>query len=94
MPGLPLAAGEEIDRGPAASPYIHTRPHPVLAAVGSQACWDLSTYQAFSVCNIFMDVGDPRFSVGEASRQLLTLVFCHLGTFSVFGLPSWLPQHF
>lgn len=96
MPGLPLAAGEGTGRGPAASAHIGISPYPMLAAVGSRTCWDHSADQTFlSVYSILMDVGDPKFSVGEAGTQLFTLVFCHLGTFfSAFGLLSRLPQHF
>lgn len=96
MPGLCLAAGEGPGHGPAASPHIRISPHPMSAAVRGRTCWDRSADQTFlSVYGIVMDVGDPKFSVGEAGRQLFTLVFWHLGTFfSAFGLLSRLPQHF
>lgn len=47
-----------------------------------------SAYQTFlSVHSIFMDMGVPKFSVGEVSKQQFEPVFCHLGTFvSAFGL--------
>lgn len=81
MPGLPLAAGEGTGRGPAASLHILISPHPMSAAVGSRTCWDHSADQTFpSLYSISMDIGDPKFSVGGAGRQLFTLVFCRLGS--------------
>lgn len=79
---------------PRISASVHTPCR--LRSVGGRTCWDRSADQTFlSVYGIVMDVGDPKFSVGEAGRQLFTLVFWHLGTFfSAFGLLSRLPQHF